>query len=180
MLSSSQSGEAAPGVLVDYWVAARVGRWWQRVARPRLRGPIGYLSGECDLIARGASLPAGRLWRAQDFAARDWTRLMLSLAILAFPVSGIMFALLRGAAQTVVVVVVIGAGGLLAALAGLQVGMVWYRSARTRLYLREAGPDARDEPLGQDEPGLPRRYDFWVTLAAGVAAEAILGVMKFH
>jgi len=36
------------------------------------------------------------------------------------------------------------------------------------------GPQAADEPLPTDSPGLPRRSDFWLALAIAVALFAIL------
>lgn len=55
-------------MVVEYWIASQAGRSWLRVMRPARRKLAADLPGDCELIAQGVSLPAGRLWRAQDFA----------------------------------------------------------------------------------------------------------------
>jgi len=69
-------------VLVDYWLADRLGRAWLRLHKG-LRPRLGAMPGECALVARGEPLAASRLFRAQDFAVRVWWRFgMVSISML--------------------------------------------------------------------------------------------------
>lgn len=105
---------------------------------------------------------------------------MLAPVILAFPVDGILFVLLRGQVRNYVMAGVVFLAGLIAALSAFQLAMTRSRSDRTRLLLRSATTPARNEPLPADEPGLPQPYDFWVTLSAGVLLISVLVLIRFH
>lgn len=58
---------------MEYWLAALFGRVWLRL-RPGLQPTLGELPVGAMAVARGSVLPAGRLLRVQDFAARIWSR----------------------------------------------------------------------------------------------------------
>jgi len=159
--------------MLDYWLASRFGRAWLSLHKG-LRPRLGDLPSECALVARGEPLPAGRLWRAQDFAVRVWARFGLVVFLPFLPVGIALSALrhVRGLADVLV-------GSLLgmASLAGTamaQGGMIRYRSDRTRLYLLRADQEATEKPLPRGSPGCPRRSDFWVMLLIAVVAYAIL------
>jgi hypothetical protein len=128
---------------------------------------------ECAQVARGHTLAAGRLWQAQDFAVRVWWRFGMALAVLA-SVTGVVISTLPSRAardwgSIVPAVLICGAAASMG-----QMGMIRYRSARTRLYLVNADPRNADEPLPPGSPGLPGRYDFWLMLIAAVALFAII------
>ena len=53
--------------MMEYWLADRFGRAWLRV-HGSLRPLLGDLPLERARVARGETMPAGRLWLAQDFA----------------------------------------------------------------------------------------------------------------
>jgi hypothetical protein len=160
-------------VIVEYWVAGHLGRVWLAAVR-RPRAGLGGMPGECALVARGQSLPAGRLRLAQDFAVQIWWRLAVVAIVLAVAAGGSLAVLTAGqrwwTAAALVLAILSGITGV--ALA--QIGMIRYRSGRTRLYLSQAGPQAESEPLPPGTPGLPRQSDFWVVLATAAAVFGIL------
>ena len=59
--------------MIDYWLAGYFGQAWLWPSKG-LRPLLGDLTGLCQAVARGEPLPAGQLWRAQDFAVRLWWR----------------------------------------------------------------------------------------------------------
>jgi hypothetical protein len=59
--------------MIDYWLAGYFGQAWLWLSKG-LRPLLGDLTGLCQAVARGEPLPAGQLWRAQDFAVRLWWR----------------------------------------------------------------------------------------------------------
>jgi hypothetical protein len=139
-------------VNLEYWLAGKFGLVWLRL-HASLRLGLGELPAECVLLAGGQPLPAGRLCRAQGFAARVWWRAGLVAALLIFPVIGATAALGAGRAATDVAVSLIFGLGCLAGVAMLQMALLSFRSSQIRLYLRTAGPTGRGRAAAG---GLPR------------------------
>ena len=166
-------------VNLEYWLAGKFGLVWLRL-HASLRLGLGELPAECALLAGGQALPAGRLCRAQGFAARVWWRAGLVAALLIFPVIA---ALGADRAATEVAVSLIFGLGCLSGVAMLQMALLSFRSSQVRLYLRTAGPRAGDLLLPAGSLGLPRRRDFWAMLLIAVAVFGILlyaGTRKGH
>jgi hypothetical protein len=160
-------------VNLEYWLAGKFGLVWLRLhASLRLR--LGELPAECALLAGGHALPAGRLSRAQGFAASVWWRVGLVAALLIFPVISAAAALGADQTATDVAVSLIFGLGCLAGVAILQMALLSFRSSQIRLYLRTVGPQAGDLPLPAGSLGLPRRWDFWVMLTIAAAVFGIL------
>ena len=162
-----------PNALIDYWLAAHLGRIWLRI-HPGLRSRIGHLPCRCAAVARGEQLPAAELWEAQDFAVRLWWRCCMVLLALIGVGGGITAAVCpdsAGAGIAVDLMIPLAYG--MAVTMGQSI-MTRYRSDRIRLYLRRAGARAGAQPLPAGSPGLPRRSDFWVITAIAVAAGTIL------
>jgi hypothetical protein len=160
-------------VNLEYWLAGTFGLVWLRL-HASLRLGLGELPAECALLAGGQALAAGRLCRAQGFAARVWWRAGLVAALLIFPVIGAAAALGADRAATDVTVSLIFGLGCLAGVAMLQMALLSFRSSQIRLYLQTADPRAGDLPLPAGSLGLPRRWDFWVILIIAVAVFGIL------
>jgi len=159
--------------MVEYWLAGKLGQVWLSVHK-NLRSALGELPGECALVACGQRLPAGRLYRAQGFAARVWWRAGMAVCLLVFPVIGAMAAFSPGRIGTDVAVSLISGLGCLAGVAMLQMTLLSFRSGQIRLYLLKAGPQAANEPLPAGSLGLPKRWDFWAMLVIGVVGFGIL------
>ncbi len=170
-------------MLLDYWLAAYLGRGWLRVRSGlRLRLVNAEMPDLCVAVARRQALPAESLWGAEDFAVRVWARIGLVAVVLMGAVGMVAKALAHGAVPLPIISVVI-AFICLAGVAFAQAGMSRYRSDRIRLYLRGAGAEAYGQPLPQDAAGLPRRADFWVMLVIAVAVSGILlyaGTRSLH
>lgn len=161
-------------VLVDFGLAAWFGRAWLRL-HGSLRPALGDLPGECSLVARGEQLPAGRLWRAQDFAVRVWWRFAMVMWLLAFPFGvalGVSVQLGFRAAESALTWLLWTIGSAMMVGIG-QAAMMRYRSGRNRLSLT-MGLSSRDEPLPEGADGLPRRSDFWLVTLLTVAVFLIL------
>jgi len=166
-------------VMVDYWLAAVFGKLWLRLHKG-LRPSLAEMPGECDLLARGGVLSAGRLYRAQGFAARVWWRACMAAIILVFPVIGLSAAVHSYGAATDVAVGLVFCLGCLAGVAVLQMGLISFRCGQVRSYLRQAGPQAGAEPLPKGSLGLPTRCDFWVMLVIALGAFGILAYAGLH
>jgi hypothetical protein len=160
-------------MLMQYWMAARLGRVWLRVHKG-LRARLSELPDDCALVASGQQLPAARLCRVQSFAARVWWRAGMAAALLLFPVIGLGAALRPGRIGTDVGVGVIFGLGCLAGAAMLQMGLLSFRSGVIRIYVLKAGPRAEDEVLPPGSLGRPSRWDFWVILMVALAVFAVL------
>lgn len=160
-------------VMLEYWLAGKLGQLWLSLHKC-LQPTLGELPGECALLARGQQLTAGRLYRAQAFAARVWWRAGTAAVLLLFPVIGLSAALHPGRVGTDAGVTIIAILGCLAGVAMLQMGLLSFRSGVIRWYMLKAGPQAGDEPLPAGSFGLPTRWDFWVMLGIAAAAFGIL------
>ena len=147
-------------MLVEYWLADRFGRVWLRW-HGSLRPVLGDLPGECARVARGEPLPAGRLWRAQDFAVRVWWRFGMVVCLLLFP-CGFALGVLRHVhvVATVMISVFYGLGCVTGVAVG-EAAMIRYRSNQNKLAWPAAGSSAQDEPLPRWSDGSPRKADFW-------------------
>jgi hypothetical protein len=162
-------------VIAEYWLASLFGRVWLQL-RPGLRPMLGELPGGAEAVARGSVLPAGRLLRVQDFAARAWSRFAIAAILLLAPVIAAVAVINPGPWGTRVAadigLVFVG----VAAVAGAQTILLRYRSHRTDAFVLRNLPDWDTTPLPGGSPGLPRRSDFW--LAAGIAV-AVFTVMLY-
>jgi hypothetical protein len=155
----SPETESRRPVMVEYWLASKLGQLWltmHKGMRPRLGG----LPGECALVARGQQLPAGRLYRAQAFAARVWWRASMITVLLLFPVIGAASALHVGRVGTDVAVGFMMLGGCAGTISIAQMGLLSFRSGLIRLYLLKADPQAADQPLPPGSLGWPSRWDW--------------------
>ena len=160
--------------MIDYWLAGYFGQAWLWL-RKGLRPLLGDLTGLCQAVARAEPIPAGQLWRAQDFAVRVWWRFGM-VSVLAMLVIGV---IAKAAAHGPVLDVAVGVAVTLLCfmtVAGAQVLMIRYRSDRTRLYMSKADAGAGEQPLPPGSPGLPRRSDFWLMLISAVAILGIFGI----
>lgn len=155
--------------LIEFWLASWLGRAWLCL-NGSLRSGLGDLPGECALVARGEQMPAGRLWRVQDFAVRVWFRFAIAVVLLLFPFGfalGLSSQLHLHAVQAALTWLLYIMGcTLVTAIA--MFGLIRYRSNQNRLGWTK-GLDSEGEPLPQGSDGLPRRSDFWLAtlLAAG-------------
>jgi hypothetical protein len=160
-------------MLVEYWLAGYIGRAWLWLRRG-LRSASGDLPGLCAAVARRESVPAGTLWKVQDFAEMAWWGVSLAAIGVAL-VGGLAADALYGGA--VPLALIVSAGPVLISLAGIaapQAIMIRYRSTRLQMYLRTAGAAAGWQPLPRGSLGLPRMSDFWAVLALAGAGTAIL------
>ncbi len=160
-------------VMAEYWLASKFGRIWLGLHQS-LRPSLGEFQAECAQVAYGQSLPAGRLYKAQGFAARVWWRAGMVIVMLIFPVIGVTAALRPGRAGREVAASLIFGLGCLAGVAVLQMGMLSFRSGQVKTYLLKTGTPAEKEPLPADSLGLSTRWDFWVMLLIGAAVFGIL------
>lgn len=161
-------------MLVDYWFAGQLGRVWLCIRRGlHLRLVNAEAPGLCKIVARGARLHAASLWRVQDFAVRVWWRFGFAVVILmsAFAMTT---KATSGGAVSGIALAVFAALASVSAVGIMEAIVVRYRSDRTRLYLRRAGPVAKENPLPNGSPGLPRWYDFWMILLIGIAVFVFL------
>ena len=160
-------------MMLDYWVAARLGKVWLRL-RP---GPGTALAGApavADSVARGEQVPAGQLLRAQEFGNRVWWRFGFCSLLLNFPLLGVVAAVNPGSG-TAGLNVAVGISAFLVLLAAIglaQFMALWLRSNRTRRFvLRHPGDSVTLLP--SDHPGAPHQSDFWLAAAVAVALLAI-------
>jgi hypothetical protein len=184
MVKPSQSatlrpGEAQSRLLIEYWLAAYVGRAWGRLRGDR-RWSRGRAAAACGAVARGngTTLPAGDLAAAQEFAARMWfvaalacLVVMLGLGVLAEPLP-------RGSWRDGVADSLLGPG-LLAVIALSQMGLISYRRNQTSRCVLRGGQAVAARP-SEAHRGLPRRSDFWVMLAIAVVGSALIYYLKTH
>ncbi len=159
----------------EFWLAGKFGLVWLRL-HAGLRLALGEVPADCALLAIGQTIPAGRLCRAQGFAARVWWRAGIVGVLLIFPVIGAAAAVRADQAATDVAVSLIFGLGCLAGVAMLQMALLSFRSSQVRLYIRAVGPRAGGVPLPAGSLGLPRRWDFWVML---IIAVAVFGVLLY-
>lgn len=160
-------------MLVEYWLAGHFGRAWLWLHRS-LEPEFGVLPSQCTQVARGNTLPAEQLWRAQDFAVRVWWRFGMAVFLLIFPVIGLGAVLNPGPAGRDAGGGLIFGFGCVTGAALAQAGLIRYRSDRTRLSVIKSGPQGAGQPLPAGAPGLPRHADFWVMLVIACAVFAIL------
>jgi hypothetical protein len=162
-------------VMAEYWLAGKFGRIWLGLHQS-LRPLLGEFPAECARVAGGQSLPAGRLYRAQGFAARVWWRAGMVMVMLIFPVIGVTAALRPGRAGREVAASLIFGVGCLAGVAVLQMGMLSFRSGQVKTYLAKSGSTAWQVPMPSGSLGLSTRWDFWLVLLIGVT---VFGVLLF-
>lgn len=161
-------------MVINFWLAARFGRVWLRVRKGGVAAK-GHMPDECMLVARGEPITAGRLLRAEDFAANVWWGAGIAVCSL-FVIAPITAVAIRGHLGGDVAAWAAGVVGTLACLVMSQMGFIRIQSYRLLSYLRISGLDADDRPLAPGAPGRPRPGDFWVTLAASAA---ICGFLLF-
>lgn len=150
-------------MIVEYWLADYIGRAWPWL-RARRNGSDGH--ADCRLIAHGGSLPAGRLWAVQLFAASAWTVAAMACAVL-FAVTGVAgVALPRGILRDVAGYVLL-AFVMLAIIAIGQIAMISYRGRQTQSYVRRGGSRAA-AAMSEPRRGQPRAKDFWITLLVAI------------
>ena len=158
--------------MMEYWLADRFGRAWLRV-HGSLRPLIGDLPEECARVARGETMPAGRLWLAQDFAARVWWRFGMAMCLLLLP-GGFALGILRHVHA--VATVLLSALYALVCVTGMalaEAAMIRYRSDQNRLLWVLPGR-SEEEPLPPGSLGLPRKADFWMIMLLAGALFLIL------
>jgi hypothetical protein len=162
-------------LIVEYWLADYLGRIWLRVR--------GYKTSQedrsaCRVVAHGGTMPAGRLWAVQAFAARTWFTAMVVSVILAIAVAFATQPLRTGIWSKVgdgLLLVLIN----LALISGAQMGMISYRRNQTSRYVLRSGPAAAAKP-SEAPRGLPRRSDFWVILIVALAGSALIFYSVSH
>ncbi len=166
-------------MIVEYWLAGWLGRAWLGL-RKSLQLRSGELPGWCGAVARGESLPAGQLWRAQDFAVRVWWRFGMVAVMLTLLVIGIGAVLRPGRVGTDVGVGLIFGLACVMGVAGAQMVLLRYRADRTRRFVLRGGPKAAAQPLPPGAAGLPRWSDFWVMLVIALAVCAVFFYAAIH
>lgn len=158
---------------MEYWLAALFGRVWLRL-RPGLQPKLGELPAGAKAVARGSVLPAGRLLRVQDFAARIWSRFAIVSILLIAPVIAVVAVINPGPWGTRVAVdiglVFVG----MAAVAAAQTILLRYRSHRTDAFVLRNLADWDTTPLPVGSLGLPRRSDFWLATGIAVVVFAVM------
>jgi hypothetical protein len=157
-------------MLVEYYLASRLGRVWLRL-HPGLKVRIGDGPDLCLTAAKDRQIQPAQLWRAQEFAVRIWWRAGMAAVMLTLPVIGLSAAVRPGPVGTDVGVGVILGLGCLAAVAMLQMLVIRLRADQTRRYLLRGG----SKPLDAYEGGYPTRFDFWAAAAVALIMVAILG-----
>jgi len=120
-------------VMMEYWLADRFGRAWLRF-HGSLRPLLSDLPGECALVALGETMPAGRLWLAQDFAARVWWRFGMATCLLLLP-GGFALGILRHVhAVATVLAAAFYALLCVAGVAVAEAAMIRWRCNQNRLH----------------------------------------------
>ncbi|MBO0834792.1 MAG: hypothetical protein J2P28_04630 [Actinobacteria bacterium] len=167
-------GDGVGIVLIEFWLASWLGRVWLGM-HASLRSALGDQPGECALVARGEQMPAGRLWRVQDFAVRVWFRFAMAVVLLLFPFGfalGLSSQLHLHAAEAALTWLLYVMGcTIMASIA--MFGLIRYRSNQNQLRWTK-GLSSEDEPLPQGSDGLPRKSDFWLATLLAAAAFLIL------
>jgi hypothetical protein len=160
-------------VLVDYWLAAHLGRVWLRL-RKSMRRERGDLPLLCASVARGATLSARTLYRVVDFAATIWLWASAT-PMICFLVGAVAVKALSGGAIPFGIVAGFGSALLLLfGIAAAQIATALYRGGRVRLYLSKADQSAGALPLPPGSPGLPQRSDFWTALTLAVIIGGVI------
>lgn len=161
-------------ILIDYWLASKIGRVRLRVRHSlRLRSVDGEMPGLCRRVAFGEQLPARQLRQAQYFAISTWIWLAVLAILLMLPV-GIPLSIFHGVhlAATIMSALFASLIFLMAVALGLA-GMSFYRVGQSRNYLRETDFEARNRALPVNA-GVPRQADFWLVLAATAVFTVVL------
>jgi hypothetical protein len=98
----------------------------------------------------------------------------MAAVVLLFPVIGISAAVRPGRAGTDIGVGLIWLIGCACFFAVLQMGVLSFRAGLVWRDVLKAGQQAAEQPLPPGSPGLPSRWDFWVTLILGLAVFGLL------
>jgi len=154
-------------MLLDYWLAGWLSRTWLG-RRISFRGDDADMRGLCAAVARGETLPAGRLCQVQDFAVAVWLRACY-VPLIALLTTGIVAKLVYGH-HGVPAALVDSVGSVLILLMGVamaQTTLLSYRARQCRLFLSGSR-------WGSPQGRLPRRSDFWLALALGLGAMGVL------
>jgi hypothetical protein len=159
-------------MMINFWLAARFGRIWLRVRKGHSAANR-RLPDECMLVARGEPITAGRLLRAENFAANVWWGAGIAVCGL-FVFAPITAVSIRGHLGGDVAAWVAGVAGSLVILFMSQMGYIRFQSYRLLFYLRRSGLDADDRPLAPGAPGRPRSTDFWMTLGGSAIVCGLL------
>ncbi len=165
-------------IIVEYWLADRFGRAWLRL-RKRERLALAEKMASCGVVAHGGRLPAGKLWKAQAFAALMWFRVAIVIAVflgvIAIPAASLRNNGVRNVIADVVLVL-----GSIAVISGAQMGMISYRRNSTHRHILRAGPQSALKVLEDGARGLPRPGDFWLILAITLAGSALIFYSASH
>lgn len=148
--------------MINFWLAARIGRWWLRLRKGQAAAKH-HMPDECLLVARGEPVTAMRLLGAENFAADVWWGAGMAVCGL-FVIAPISAVAIRGHLGGDVAAWAAGVVGGLVFLFMSQMGFIRFQSYRLLTYIRRSGLGADDRPLPPGAPGRPRRSDFWVAL----------------
>jgi hypothetical protein len=160
-------------MLLDYWLAGWLSRAWSWL-RISSRAGNADMRGLCAAVARGEKLPARRLCQVQDFAVAVWLRACY-VPLITLLTTGIVAKLVYGH-RGVPAALVVSVGSVLILLMGVamaQTTLLSYRARQCRLFLSGSR-------WGSPQGRLPRRSDFWLALALGLAATGVLLVAGFR
>jgi hypothetical protein len=166
-------------VMIDYWLAGLLGQVWLRF-RKNLRDRLGDLPDLCRSVSRGQDLPAGQLWRVQNFAVAIWWRVALVTFVLMGAVGLTAKALSPHRASPGLVG---GAVLILSWLAVATFGQVFVarqRSYSVRSYMRHSHDPLGQSPLPPGSWGRPKPADFWVALILTIGLAAAIWYFGAH
>jgi hypothetical protein len=159
-------------MLMDYWLAGRLGRAWLWL-RISSQAKNADMPGLCAAVARGETMPARRLCQVQDFAVEVWYRAAL-VPLITFITAGLVAKIAYGRAGVPTALAYsVGSGViLLMGVAGAETTLLSYRAGQSRLFLSGSR-------WGSPQGRLPRRSDFWRALALGLSGTGVLLLAGF-
>jgi hypothetical protein len=136
------------------------------------------MSDACQVVARGGTVPARKLWEVQAYEVRMWFGAAMTslLAVIALAFATDPFQ--RGVSQQIVVgflVVVLN----IPLISLAEMGMISYRRNQTSRYVLRGGAMAGSKP-SEAARGLPRSSDFWVILAVTIVGSVLIFYGTVH
>ena len=164
-------------MLVEFYVAARLGRVWLRL-HPALKQRLGDAPDVCLIAAVNREINPAALWRAQEFAVRVWWRTAMASMAVFFPLI-VAISLILGPDSRVEswLIGILGLlWGAIALTAMVQMMISRYRADQTARYLAGGGT----KPLDGYENGYPTGYDFPFGTGLAVIVAGLLGYAGLH
>jgi hypothetical protein len=164
-------------MLVEFFLAARLGRVWLRL-HPAAKQDWGDGPDDCLMAAKDRDINPALLWRAQEFAVRVWWRTAMASMLVSFALVLAVAALLgRGSRVGGWIGGSLGLLGVIVLMAAMiQMMISRYRADQTARYLAKGGT----KPLDGYENGYPTAYDFSFGSGLAVIVAGVLGYAGLH